>query len=110
MNLLFPYLTVVVASLLLAGYILISGAGIIVRAHILGAIMGGVVWALWFGLIPPGWAFGAGSFMAELILLLGWFGLLERMLRGPYLQSMPELVRRGIRWTWLIVLIVAFMA
>jgi putative PEP-CTERM system histidine kinase len=110
LNLLFPYLTVVVASLLLAGYILISGAGLIVRVQVLGATLAGLIWALWYGLVPPGWERGAGSFLAELILLLGWFALLERMLRGPYLQSMPELVRRGVRWTWLIVLIVAVVA
>jgi putative PEP-CTERM system histidine kinase len=110
LNLLFPYLTVVVASLLLAGYVLISGAGLIVRVQVLGATLAGVVWALWFGIVPPGWELGAGSFMAELILLLGWFALLERVLRGPYLQSMPELVRRGIRWTWLIVMLVAVVA
>ncbi|MGI9291373.1 MAG: XrtA/PEP-CTERM system histidine kinase PrsK [Gammaproteobacteria bacterium] len=107
---LFPYLTVVVASLLLAGYVMIAGAGLIVRVQVIGAVLAGFIWGLWYGLVPPGWERGAGSFMAELILLLGWYGLLERMLRGPYMQSMPELVRRGIRWTWLIVLAVAVVA
>jgi putative PEP-CTERM system histidine kinase len=110
LSLLFPYIAVVVASLFLAGYVLTSGAGLILRAQVLGAALAGLVWALWYGLVPQGWERGAGSFLAELILLIGWFGLLERMLRGPYLQSMPELVRRGIRWTWLLVLVVALVA
>ncbi len=110
LNLVFPYITVAVASLLLAGYVLTAGAGLILRAQVLGTCLAGLVWALWYALVPPGWERGAGSFLAELILLIGWFGLLERMLRGPYLQSMPELVRRGVRWVWLLVLIVALLA
>ena len=110
LNLVFPYITVAAASLLLAGYVLTAGAGLIFRAQVLGVALAGLVWSLWFGLVPEGWDRGAGSFLAELILLLGWFGLLERILRGPYLQSMPELVRRGVRWSWLLVLLVAILA
>jgi putative PEP-CTERM system histidine kinase len=110
LNLVFPYITVAVASLLLVGYVLTAGAGLIFRAQVLGVALAGLVWALWYGLVPQGWGRGAGSFLAELILLMGWFGLLERILRGPYLQSMPELVRRGVRWAWLLVLLIATLA
>jgi putative PEP-CTERM system histidine kinase len=110
LNLVFPYITVAAASLLLVGYVLTAGAGLIFRAQVLGVALAGLVWALWYGLVPQGWGRGAGSFLAELILLMGWFGLLERILRGPYLQSMPELVRRGVRWAWLLVLLIAALA
>jgi len=43
------------------------------------------------------------------VVLLAWYGLLERMLRGPYLQSMPELIRRAVRWLWLLVAIAGFV-
>jgi len=107
LSLLVPYFAVAIASILLGGYILVAGAGLILRSQVLGAAVAGLVWALWYGLVPAGWERGVGAFLAELILLVGWFGLLERMLRGPYLQSMPEIVRRGVRWTWLLVLLVA---
>jgi putative PEP-CTERM system histidine kinase len=110
LNLVFPYITVAAASLLLVGYVLTAGAGLIFRAQVLGVALASLVWALWYGLVPQGWDRGAGSFLAELILLMGWFGLLERILRGPYLQSMPELVRRGVRWAWLLVLLIAALA
>jgi putative PEP-CTERM system histidine kinase len=110
LNLVFPYITVAAASLLLVGYVLTAGAGLIFRAQVLGVALASLVWALWYGLVPQGWGRGAGSFLAELILLMGWFGLLERILRGPYLQSMPELVRRGVRWAWLLVLLIATLA
>jgi putative PEP-CTERM system histidine kinase len=110
LNLVFPYMTVAAASLLLAGYVLTAGAGLIFRAQVLGAALAGLVWALWYVLVPGDWDRGAGAFLAELILLMGWFGLLERILRGPYLQSMPGLVRRGVRWCWLLVLLVAMLA
>jgi putative PEP-CTERM system histidine kinase len=110
LNLVFPYITVAAASLLLVGYVLTAGAGLIFRAQVLGVALAGLVWALCYGLVPQGWGRGAGSFLAELILLMGWFGLLERILRGPYLQSMPELVRRGVRWAWLLVLLIAALA
>jgi putative PEP-CTERM system histidine kinase len=110
LNLVFPYITVAAASLLLVGYVLTAGAGLIFRAQVLGVALAGLVWALLYGLVPQGWGRGAGSFLAELILLMGWFGLLERILRGPYLQSMPELVRRGVRWAWLLVLLIATLA
>jgi putative PEP-CTERM system histidine kinase len=92
------------ASLLLLIYVLIAGAGSILRLQVMGVAVAGAVWACWFGLVSSQWGLAAriGSLLAELILLLSWFGLLERMLRGPYLQSMPELVRRGNRWAWFV--------
>ena len=100
----YPFAAAAVLSILLAGYVLVSGAGRILTTHLLALALGGLIWSVFnmltsfdpAGLTAPG-------YLAELLLLLGWYGLLERLLRGPYLQSMPELVRRGIRWAWLIV-------
>jgi putative PEP-CTERM system histidine kinase len=92
------------ASLLLLIYVLIAGAGSLLRLPVMGVAIAGGVWAFWFGAVSKPWSSDAwmGSLLAELVLLLSWFGLLERLLRGPYLQSMPELVRRGNRWAWFI--------
>jgi len=108
----FPFIAAAGASLLLLIYVLSLGAGAILRVQVLSVALAGMVWSLWYGLLPAGLgSIGqAGSFLAELILLLSWFGLLERLLRGPYLQSMPELVRRGVRWAWFIVIAAAVAA
>jgi putative PEP-CTERM system histidine kinase len=98
-------LAVTAASLLLMFYVLAAGAGFILRAQFLAVALASAVWSAWHALTPPAndLLTFAGSTLAELLLLLSWFGLLERLLRGPYLQSMPELVRRGVRWTWFVV-------
>ena len=90
-------------------YVLSRSAGSILRAQIASVALAGTIWSVWYALLSPnpGVAGRAGSLIAELILLLSWFGLLERLLRGPYLQSMPELVRRGVRWTWFIAIAAA---
>jgi putative PEP-CTERM system histidine kinase len=105
----FPYLAAAGASLLLLIYVLSAGAASILRLQVMSVALAGVVWSLWYGLVPAelGSVGQTGSLLAELILLLSWFGLLERLLRGPYLQSMPELVRRGVRWTWFLVIAAA---
>jgi len=108
-TLLFPYIVAAGASLALLIYVLFVGAGSILRVQVLSVALAGVIWSVWHGLQPlePDTLSRAGSFLAELILLFSWFGLLERLLRGPYLQSMPELVRRGVRWIWFLVLAAA---
>jgi len=112
LDLLYSYIAVLFASLLLAGYVAAVGAGTILRVQVAGVALGTIFWALWNSLAPPD-ADGvarSGAFLAELIVLLAWYALLERMLRGPYLQSMPELVRRAIRWVWLVVTLLAVLA
>lgn len=109
MNLLYTYIAVVVASLLLAGYVAAVGAGTILRIQVAGVALGSAFWGLWNMLAPVN-ASGlarSGTFLAELVVLLAWYALLERMLRGPYLQSMPELIRRAVRWLWLVVVVLA---
>lgn len=109
MNLLYTYIAVVFVSLLLSGYVAAVGAGTILRAQVAGVALATIFWGLWNTLAPAN-ATGlarSGTFLAELVVLLAWYALLERMLRGPYLQSMPELIRRAVRWVWLAVAVAA---
>ncbi|MBT8421586.1 MAG: PEP-CTERM system histidine kinase PrsK [Gammaproteobacteria bacterium] len=105
LNLLYTYFAIVFVSVLLAGYVAAVGAGTILRAQVAGVALATIFWGLWNSLVPTntGLLARGGSFLAELVLLLAWYALLERMLRGPYLQSMPELIRRAVRWVWLLV-------
>jgi len=100
----YPFLAAAVLNALLIGYVLVVGAGRILRVHIMAVALAGVVWSIYYAVAPAtDSGLTAAGFLVEVLLLLAWYGLLERVLRGPYLQSMPELVRRGIRWVWLIV-------
>jgi len=107
LNLLYVNIAMGIASCILVGYVAVVGAGTLLRMQALGVAAGSLVWAAWFALAPdePAGAVRSGGFLAELILLLAWYALVERMLRGPYLQSMPELVRRAVRWVWLVVVV-----
>lgn len=100
-----PFLVASAANLLLVVYVVAVGRASILRVQMLGVAGAGLVWSIWFGLLgaDPGGDMLGGTVLAELLLLFSWFALVERLLRGPYLQSMPELVRRGVRWTWFLV-------
>ena len=100
-----PFLVAAGASLLLAAYVLAVGRASILWVQMLGVAGGALVWSIWFGLLgaQPGPDMLVGTVLAKLLLLFSWFALVERLLRGPYLQSMPELVRRGVRWAWFLV-------
>ena len=106
-----PFIAAAVLNTLLIGYVLMVGAGRILRFHIMAVALAGLVWSIYHAVAPAASGrLSAAGFLVELMLLLAWYGLLERLLRGPYLQSMPELVRRGIRWIWLVVLVVGVVA
>ncbi|MGI9308198.1 MAG: XrtA/PEP-CTERM system histidine kinase PrsK [Gammaproteobacteria bacterium] len=101
-----PYLAAALSSLLLGAYVVFLGAGRILRIHFLCVALAGAIWSVFAGVAIGNTAIpDAAYFLAEIILLLAWYVFLERLLRGPYLQSMPELVRRGIRWAWLMVVL-----
>ena len=107
----YPFIAAAVLNALLMGYVLMVGAGRILRFHIMAVGLAGLVWSTYYAVVPTAsGGLSAPDFLVELMLLLAWYGLLERLLRGPYLQSMPELVRRGIRWVWLAVLVVGIAA
>ncbi len=112
LTLLYSYIAIVLVSLLLAGYVAVVGAGAILRVQVVGVALANVFWGLWHVLSPAEatWLSRGGAFLAELVVLMAWYALLERMLRGPYLQSMPELIRRAVRWVWLIVTALAVVS
>jgi putative PEP-CTERM system histidine kinase len=107
-----PYLLSAGVSFLLLAYVLAAGGSSIVRLQIMSVAAGTLAWSVWFGFLgpEPDARFRLGTLLAELLLLFGWYALLERLLRGPYLQSMPELVRRGVRWSWFVAVAVIIAA
>jgi putative PEP-CTERM system histidine kinase len=66
----------------------------------------GLAWSVYQGVAgphPPQVVLGSWSFGIELVFMFAWFAILYRLLRGPYQQSMPETVRRGLYLFWFIV-------
>ncbi|WKZ13803.1 MAG: PEP-CTERM system histidine kinase PrsK [Gammaproteobacteria bacterium] len=96
------YLLAAAGHAVLACYALIAGGRGLLRSQILLVAAGGILWG---GLLagadgsysapttPPGFAL-------DLSYTATWYLLLHRMLRGPYRQSMPELVRRCLMVFW----------
>ena len=99
------YILAAAAGLLLGGYSLLAGGGRILRWRIAGVMAAVAVWSISYLLIPTGSSIAGLTVLVELLLLFTWYLLIERLLRGPYLQSMPEQVRRGARWIWALVLL-----
>lgn len=93
------------AFLLLFGYGLIAGGRGLLRSHFLLLAAVGAAWAtIWaLGSTPaPLGRLEPLTFGANLAFLAAWFLLLFRLLRGPYLQSMPETVRTVLSLFWLL--------
>jgi putative PEP-CTERM system histidine kinase len=91
------------AYFVVGAFVLISRSSGLLRSHLLALALSGVAWsglsaALLTGLVPAqrplAW------FLADMVLMIAWFSVLYRLLRGPYRQSMPETVRRGLYLFW----------
>ncbi len=105
------YFAVLLAGASLAVYVLVAGRSYILRLQVAGVALAAALWASWPLLAPAHLAMlSPGAFFAELLLLIGWYGLIERMLRGPYQQSLPLAMRNGLRGVWLIALVLAVAA
>ena len=97
------YTCAAVAHGMLLGYVLIAGGRGLLRWQLLVLAGAGLAWSV-FQADPV----RAGSnlpldpagFAMEMVYLAGWFGLLHRLLRGPYEQSMPDIVRRSLATLW----------
>lgn len=105
------YWGVAVAHGLLLPYVLVAGAHGLLRWHLAltaaaGALSGALL-AFVAAARPGAFQPDPMQFAAEMIAAGGWFILLHRLLRGPYGQSMPELVRRGL---WLLCCLLAVLA
>jgi len=96
---------------LLGAGVLMRGGGLLYR-NMLAVAVGGLVWSVYFAatvgaVVDNGAAYylDSATFFVETFLLLTWFALLYRLLRGPYRQSMPETVRRSLYLFWAMVLL-----
>jgi putative PEP-CTERM system histidine kinase len=100
------YILTAAAGLSLAGYCLLLGQGRFLRWRIFSVMSAVTVWSLSYLFSRHSYiSIDIGSVIAELILLAAWYLLIERLLRGPYLQSMPEQIRRAVRWIWFLVIL-----
>ncbi|UCG72074.1 MAG: PEP-CTERM system histidine kinase PrsK [Chromatiales bacterium] len=84
--------------------VFLPSTGSLLRQHRLALAAAGLAWGTWFALAPrlawTGPQLQRAAFVVEFLFLLAWFALLYRLLRGPYKQSMPETVRRGLYLFW----------
>lgn len=101
------------------GAYLVLGPGTVpVRKQILGVVLSSVVWGVLVArrdILPPPTPGDAGFppdffFALQGLLLFSWYALLHRLLRGPYDQSMPTVVKQFLRLFWLIVLGISALA
>ncbi len=107
-NQLFWFVGAAVAFLSLGIFTWLGGGGGLLREHLLALSAAGVAWSAYFAvLVPDGRVFplDAPAFGVEMLFMLAWFALLYRLLRGPYKQSMPETVRRGLYLFWALILL-----
>lgn len=81
-----------------------GASGLVARQRaVLGAVI--AAWGLFSVISGPSGPLGSAlDFGAEILLMLAWFALLYRLLRGPYRQSMPETVRRIFYLFWSLLL------
>ncbi len=84
--------------------IAVRGSGLL-RKHFLylaAAGLGSCIYLATFGLDSDQFTLDSWSFGVELAFMFAWFAMLYRLLRGPYRQSMPETVRRGLYLFWIL--------
>ncbi len=97
------YWCAAVAHALLLGYVLIAGGRGLARGQLLILASAGLVWSAFHaepGRAGTGFPLDPIGFAAEMTYLAAWFLLLHRLLRGPYDQSMPDIVRRSLATLW----------
>jgi putative PEP-CTERM system histidine kinase len=96
-----------VYALLGAGVLVRGGA--LLRRNMLTVAGAGFAWSVYFAVMANtttsgnGYRLDSAAFIVEAVFLLAWFVLIYRLLRGPYRQSMPETVRRGLYLFWILV-------
>ncbi len=105
-----PFIWYLLASFafLLLGLQTLLGRSRLLQWHRLGLAAAGLGWSVFFAVDLLGWLPQipqVATFGVELVFQFSWFALLYRLLRGPYLLSMPETVRRALQGYWLLVLL-----
>jgi putative PEP-CTERM system histidine kinase len=95
-------------AFLLLGLQALLGRSRLIQWHRLGLAGAGLAWSGYHALGAAGslgaWSVAA-TLLVELLFQFAWFALLYRALRGPYLLSMPETVRRGLQAYWATVVV-----
>lgn len=92
---------------LVVAYVLVAQGSILVRTQLLAVLVTSIVWGVLVA--QPGYfdlshGFPAAFYGLQLAHLFCWYALIHRLLRGPYEQSMPEVVKRLLRLFWTVVL------
>ncbi len=93
------------AHALLLAYVLVAGGRGLLRWHLLLLAAVGTAWGGFLAETagsPSAVRPGPIDFGVEMAYIASWFLLLRRLLRGPYDQSMPDVVRRGLVTLWLV--------
>jgi putative PEP-CTERM system histidine kinase len=91
---------------LVGSYMLLAQGSVLVRKQLLGVILSSIAWGVLVaqpGLFNLSDGFPADFYVLQVVLLFSWYALIHRLLRGPYEQSMPEVVKRLLRLFWAIV-------
>lgn len=98
---------------LLLAYVVVAGGRGLLRPQLILLSAVGCVWSSFLAEVSGGHAslylepIGSGI---EIFYLASWFVLLHRLLRGPYHQSMPEVVRRSMIGLWVLLLGIGTLA
>lgn len=96
------------AFALLGIHALVRGSGGVLNKHIVALSVVGIGWSAYIATrFGDGEAYRLDSltFAVEAVFMLAWFAILYRLLRGPYKQSMPEMVRRSLYLFWAMVVV-----
>jgi putative PEP-CTERM system histidine kinase len=91
------------AHALLLAYVLVAGGRGLLRPQLLLLAAVGCVWSAFLAETTAAQTslhLEPISSGIEILYLGAWFVLLHRLLRGPYKQSMPEVVRRSLMAFW----------
>ncbi len=91
---------------LVLAYVLITQTSVLVRTQLLAVLATSIVWGVLVvqpGLLGRASGFPATFYALEVVHLFSWYALVHRLLRGPYGQSMPEVVTRLLRLFWAVV-------
>lgn len=98
---------------LLLAYMLVAGGRGLLRWHLLAVAAAGMAWSGFLterAGLPFAPYLDPAAFLVEMACLGSWFLLLNRLLRGPYKRSMPELVRRGLVLLWFLLAVLGAAA
>ena len=101
------------AHALLLAYVLVAGGRGLLRGQLMLLAAMGAIWSSFLAETTGGrtslYLEPIGSTF-EIAYLATWFLLLHRLLRGPYNQSMPEVVRRSLMAFWILLVAIGVLA